>query len=947
MLNAICKVFIILSLFSAHGQDDSKNLRRLHGACYQASNHLLLIQQTLPLFAAAAAPFLAKSSERDYHASITIGTTNDVYSMYARPFSGNGYYFEGTPSEDFYKLCEEDGDACYGKAAALGMPEAAIEKMYDINLPYTGGAIMTSDDSGCTDASAFDEKVRDPSTKWGNTAQMAGTYKYIGKTADTDEYISMLPGDFVAMSYLSSVTYGEHMIDMMNAGEVDLVAFGNHEFQFKDKCPVAQLDEHPEYNNNCVAWSMATGNFLYLGNNVYADEAKTSLLGSDLKVSQEISFVNATVGRNEKVFGTDDDAFYAASGNYWYKMVKKSKVCFAGTTETSAAQAIAGHTNVWFTDMIPSAVKSIREMNDDGCNLVIMLTHQCVGFDVLMWREAVVEQGLKLDAVLAGHDHFPAFLNLHHPTNSEVVTPIWKMGMDGQMLGRLVFDFDAEHPNGKLRYAHALPVLDDQCGHRFVGTEDEDWWNNNVMQTWSHWVQPIKPLANTNMDNLLFQGFYDTADICSDESRVGNMLSDLYMRNMSANIAALSCGNIRYALSQNFTERIPLTELDFYEENPFLDGMVSYDMSLLELFGFVLDSAPVAMNKQSSSSDIRPPRRAVTAGFEVEMDPAAEDHNGVTSMRFTGTSHMAGIVDRTATDCGHPTLKCGETIWTSQDGWKVDPMTIVKITVTDYNARYSPNDAPMLRRSFYLSQMSDLCRRGADAFTLDLNGGEATTFNCPPGQDFFDYLDRERPWTDCGFIDTSTTTTKSPSTSYTANSIAAADQYCSSNSSGSYCMFWQKGDGQQCHGTGLSCAHLLVEARMLAAEAVTPTCWATLKDTVPERSVHVWSEEEVTPKGVPVVDKTTAMASGAASAACALPSAWLVGGEHVEDMDKYGITNPDLQSMKVANLPVRRWSTRQAAPQVMMLFEDESDTTASQEELRGAAINPQTILAMH
>ncbi|KAF4681937.1 hypothetical protein FOZ63_009790, partial [Perkinsus olseni] len=144
-----------------------------------SANHLLLMQLTLPLFAAAAAPFLAKSSENDYHASITIGTTNDVYSMYARPFSGNGYYFEGTPSEDFYKLCEEDGDACYGKAAALGMPEAAIEKMYDINLPYTGGAIMTSDDSGCVDASAFDEKVRGPSTKWGNTAQMAGTYKYI------------------------------------------------------------------------------------------------------------------------------------------------------------------------------------------------------------------------------------------------------------------------------------------------------------------------------------------------------------------------------------------------------------------------------------------------------------------------------------------------------------------------------------------------------------------------------------------------------------------------------------------------------------------------------------------------------------------------------------------------------------------------------------------------
>ncbi|KAF4649114.1 hypothetical protein FOL47_002419, partial [Perkinsus chesapeaki] len=566
----------------------------------------------------SATPFLGKEPSTANKVSITLSTTNDVYSMYARPMSGNGYFFEGTPSADFYSMCEKDGDNCYGEAAAKGMPEAAVGKLYEMDMPATGGKVMTNEDSGCVDPSLFDDMVRDPSTAWGNTAQMAGTYKYLGLTADTDEYISMLPGDFVAMSYLSSITYGEHMVDMMNAGEVDLVPFGNHEFEFKNECPPADMANHPEFNDVCVAWNMATGNFLYLGSNVYEDKEKTVRSGSKLEVDDEISFVNATVPKNQKVFA-EEPSFYAISGNYWYKMVEGKKVCFAGTTQTSAAQSMIDSSRIWLSDMIDAGVDATREMNEDGCNLVIVLTHESEGFDVLFWRKAVVEEGIKIDAIIGGHDHFPAFLNLQHPTKPDLITPVWKMGMDGQMLGKFVFDFDDENPNGKLRFAHAIPVFDGQCDQHFVGTDNEEWWNNNVMQTWNHWVEPIKPMAETNVTNLLFKGFYDTADIRSAESRVGNMLADLFLRNSSVPLAALTGGSIRYSLSQVFSERIPLTELYLYEENPFLGGLVSYDMSLMELFGYVIYSAPIVMGGSNAA-------RPVTSGFEVEIDPATTKH---------------------------------------------------------------------------------------------------------------------------------------------------------------------------------------------------------------------------------------------------------------------------------------------------------------------------------
>ncbi|KAF4717901.1 hypothetical protein FOZ62_027649, partial [Perkinsus olseni] len=647
-------------------------------------------------------PMRRKGSSTADEVSVTFSTANDVYSMYARPMASGGYFFEGTPSDEFYTMCAQDGENCYGQAAAEGMPEAAVGNLLDIKLSATGGKVMTKEDSGCVDPSKFDDMVRDPASAWGNTAQMAGTYKYLGLTADTDEYISMLPGDFVAMSYLSSITYGQHMVDMMNAGEVDLVVFGNHEFQFKNKCPPADLKSRPEYRDVCVAWNMATGNFLYLSSNVFEDAERTVRFGANLEVGDKVSFVNATVPKNKKVFN-EESRYYAASGSYWFKMVKNKKICFTGTTQTSAAKSIAGDSNVWFSDMMESGVEAAREMNEDGCNLVIVLTHQREGYDVLFWRKAVVEEGIKIDAIIGGHDHFPAFLNLQHPTKPDIITPVWKMGMDGQMLGKFVFDFDDQHPNGKLRFAHAIPVFDGQCDKHFIGTANEEWWKNNVMQTWTHWVQPIKSLAETKVDNLLFKGLYNTADIRSAESRVGNMLADLFLRNMSVNIAALSGGNIRYGLSQTFPERIPLSLLYLYEENPFLGGLASYDISAMELFGYVLYSASIV-------TDIDDAARPVTSGFEVEIDPGRTEHGGVTLIRFAGTSHMAGIVNRTQTECGHPTLKCGEIIWNAEEGWKVDPFIVVTVAVSDYNARYSPNDAPTLRRSYYLTQMSDLCR---------------------------------------------------------------------------------------------------------------------------------------------------------------------------------------------------------------------------------------------
>ncbi|KAF4678346.1 hypothetical protein FOL47_000075 [Perkinsus chesapeaki] len=878
-----------------------------------------LAQLTLFLSPGVYGSALRTDLLKDGKVSITLTTTNDVYSMHARPMSNMGYFFEGTPLPEFYSLCEKNSEHCYGDAKAKGMPEATVGKLYEMSLPATGGKVMTNEDSGCVDPSLFDDMVRDPSTAWGNTAQMAGTYKYLGLTADTDEYISMLPGDFVAMSYLSSITYGQHMVDMMNAAEIDLVTFGNHEFDFKNNCPPAHLNESLKFNDVCLAWLMTKSNFLYLGHNVYADPQKTVRLGSNLKVPEEISLLNVNVFRNRKVFHGRDPR-HGHSGDYWFKMVKGKKICFAGTTQTSAAQSAVGTSNVWLSDMLEAGLNVTRQMNNDGCNLVIVLTHQREGYDVLFWRKAVVEEGIKIDAIIGGHDHFPAFLNLKHPTKPYIITPVWKMGMDGQMLGKFVFDFDDENPNGKLRFAHAIPVFDGQCDQHFIGTDNEEWWNNNVMQTWEHWVKQIEPLENTVVENLLFGGLYNTADIRSAESRVGNMLADLFLRNLSVNAVALGGANIRYGLSRVFTERIPLAKLYLYEECPFHDTVISYDVTLMELFGYVLHSAPIVIGIEDKA-------RPVTSGFEVEIDPATTEHGGVTLIRFTGTSHMAGIVNRTETDCGHPTLKCGEIIWNAEEGWKVDPFTMVSIAVPDYNVRYSLTDAPTLRRSFHLTQMSDLCRRGADSYAIDLNGG-STSFACPPGPDFFEYLSEKLPWTDCGYVGNSSTTTPAPTPStttpssrphYTWESIRAADAFCGGKAQGSYCMYWQTAEGQVCHSTDVSCNKFLTTYHNQKSSI---SCWANLGPSTQERSVHLWTNDDIRQikklEGVEVARSDNYRAKQLVGAAARLPSPWLVGGENLRDLVLlYGILDANIEDIKLFNLPVRRWVVDRNAARVL------------------------------
>ncbi|KAF4667344.1 hypothetical protein FOL47_003630, partial [Perkinsus chesapeaki] len=155
--------------------------------------------------------------------------------------------------------------------------------------------------------------------------------------------------------------------------------------------------------------------------------------------------------------------------------------------------------------------------------------------------------------------------------------------------------------------------------------------------------------------------------------------------------------------------------------------------------------------------------------------------------------------------------------------------------------------------------------------------------------------------------------------------------------------------GQVCHGTDVSCSSLLVEGRRLEATDVG-TCWSRLGSTIPDRSVHVWNEESITPADVPVIDSTTPIGTGSSAAALNLPAPWYVGGEEVEDLKSYGIVNPDIDSMRLANLPVRRWlvkDTKSQSVEYAVSSVQRSFPKKTSSEFYGAHVNPRTILALH
>jgi 5'-nucleotidase / UDP-sugar diphosphatase len=201
--------------------------------------------------------------------------------------------------------------------------------------------------------------------------------------------ITTVGGDFLSPSILSGITKGAQMVELFGAIGVDLVTFGNHEFDFG-----------PEILEQRIAESR----FPWLGTNVRDADGKP--------FGGAVATVIKTVG--------------------------DVKIGFLGVVTPESAVLSSGGPGIRFTDPAAAAKEAVGELRQAGANVVVALTHLGIEED-----RALSHAVPGIDLVLGGHDHDPITFYEHGVL-------LHKSGSDAHFLGAVDLDIRTEQTsNGK------------------------------------------------------------------------------------------------------------------------------------------------------------------------------------------------------------------------------------------------------------------------------------------------------------------------------------------------------------------------------------------------------------------------------------------------------------------------------------------------------------------
>ncbi len=212
---------------------------------------------------------------------------------------------------------------------------------------------------------------------------VAGLKTLLDKERQTsDRYITTVNGDFLSPSIYSSVSKGKHMIDIFNLLEVDVVTFGNHEFDFGAEVLADRIKE---------------SEFVWLGTNV-------------IDIHSGMPFANTA------------STVLFQIGTITFGMI--------GLTTTETAELSSAPRGILFAPIILSAQAAVHKLKKHGADVVIALTHLYFNEDIQLARNVP-----EIDVILGGHDHEPmAYI--------EGNTLIFKSGVDGKYLGRIDLEIE-------------------------------------------------------------------------------------------------------------------------------------------------------------------------------------------------------------------------------------------------------------------------------------------------------------------------------------------------------------------------------------------------------------------------------------------------------------------------------------------------------------------------
>jgi len=194
--------------------------------------------------------------------------------------------------------------------------------------------------------------------------------------ATATHHLTTVNGDFLSPSVMSSLVKGAQMVALFNTLGVDIVVFGNHEFDFG-----------PEVTQQ----RMAESRFAWLGTNVLGPDGKP-FGGALATMTRQVGTL--TVG------------------------------LFGMLTPETARLSSPGPT-VTFAPVVPTAKTAVAALRQVGADVIIALTHLSIAED-----RALAQQVPGISVILGGHEHDPI-------TWYEGGTLIHKSGYDAHYLGRI------------------------------------------------------------------------------------------------------------------------------------------------------------------------------------------------------------------------------------------------------------------------------------------------------------------------------------------------------------------------------------------------------------------------------------------------------------------------------------------------------------------------------
>lgn len=207
----------------------------------------------------------------------------------------------------------------------------------------------------------------------GGFAQLMTALKQ--ERANAEHAVTIVSGDFLSPSELSSITKGEQMVRLFNAVGVDIVSLGNHEFDFG----VANLKKR-----------MNESNFVWLGSNVFDQD-------------------HCVIGK--------------VIAPYYIREIGGIKVGFIGILTPKTKEKALGGKHLVFIPPEKAAKRAVKALQDEGVDVIVLVTHLDIDQDL-----ALVKEVPGIDLILGGHDHIPM-------TYYKKGVLVHKSGSDGEFLG--------------------------------------------------------------------------------------------------------------------------------------------------------------------------------------------------------------------------------------------------------------------------------------------------------------------------------------------------------------------------------------------------------------------------------------------------------------------------------------------------------------------------------